>query len=98
MFLPHPSDLFENYGVYWTYYRMFESSSLMLASILLTITCLIPDVIEQVIRASKDVRLEERRNMVSKSMVVKVVDLPCVVLCYCGGGVEFLVLFCVPPL
>ncbi|XP_050716966.1 phospholipid-transporting ATPase IF-like [Eriocheir sinensis] len=62
-------DFFGNYGVYWTYYRMFESCSLMLASILLTIVCLIPDVIEQVIRAYKDVRLEERRLKKKKRAV-----------------------------
>lgn len=55
-------EFFENFGVYWTYYRMFESCSLMLASILLTITCLLPDVIDQVILASKDVRLTEKRS------------------------------------
>ncbi|XP_063858808.1 phospholipid-transporting ATPase IF-like isoform X2 [Scylla paramamosain] len=55
-------DFFGNYGVFWTYYRMFESCSLMLASILLTITCLLPDVVDQVILASRDARVIERRH------------------------------------
>lgn len=55
-------DFFANYGEFWTYYRMFESGSLMLASILLTVTCLIPDVIDQVILASRDERVIEARK------------------------------------
>ncbi|KAK3884823.1 hypothetical protein Pcinc_010929 [Petrolisthes cinctipes] len=53
-------DLVNNYGVYWTYYRMFESPSLLLTILVLTVVCLTPDVVEQVYRSRGDPRAVEK--------------------------------------
>nr|XP_053653910.1 phospholipid-transporting ATPase IF-like isoform X2 [Cherax quadricarinatus] len=56
------SDFFSNYGVYWSYYRMFQSSSIMLGSMLLGVVCLLPDLVVKVCDSFTDVRVEERRR------------------------------------
>ncbi|XP_042878521.1 phospholipid-transporting ATPase IF-like [Penaeus japonicus] len=48
--------------VYWSYYRMFESPALMLASVLLGVVCLIPDLVDKVTLASRDVRFKFKRE------------------------------------
>ncbi|XP_045609481.2 LOW QUALITY PROTEIN: phospholipid-transporting ATPase IF [Procambarus clarkii] len=55
-------DFFSNYAVYWTYYRMFQSSSLMLGSVLLGVLCLLPDVLEKVCLSFSDVRVQDERR------------------------------------
>ncbi|MPC48009.1 hypothetical protein E2C01_041772 [Portunus trituberculatus] len=50
---------------------MFESCSLMLASILLTVTCLLPDVVDQVILASRDVRVTQESHKKLQAVIPK---------------------------
>ncbi|XP_064088373.1 LOW QUALITY PROTEIN: phospholipid-transporting ATPase IF-like [Macrobrachium nipponense] len=53
-------EVLENYEIFWSFYRMYESAWLLLASILLAVVCLIPDVIQAVFLSFSDERIEER--------------------------------------
>ncbi|KAG7160851.1 phospholipid-transporting ATPase IF-like 2, partial [Homarus americanus] len=66
-------DAFNNYGVYWTYYLMFKSWSLMLASVLLVVASLLPDLLHKIYLASKDVRVraQQRRKRKTRAVSLK---------------------------
>ncbi|XP_071540026.1 phospholipid-transporting ATPase IF-like [Panulirus ornatus] len=64
-------ELFENFDVYWIYYRMFESSALMLASVLLGVVCLLPDLLEQVYWASRDERMKNILRKKTRSVSLR---------------------------
>ncbi|XP_063587214.1 phospholipid-transporting ATPase IF-like isoform X2 [Penaeus indicus] len=55
--------------VFWSYYRMFESPALMLASVLLGVVCLIPDLVDKVILGSNDERVKFRRQKMKSNKV-----------------------------
>ncbi|XP_047469990.1 phospholipid-transporting ATPase IF-like [Penaeus chinensis] len=55
--------------VFWSYYRMFESPALMLASVLLGVVCLIPDLVDKVVLGSNDERVKFRRQKMESSEV-----------------------------
>lgn len=66
----------DNYGVFWTYYRMFESPSLLLTMLVLTAVCLMPDVLEQVYRNRKDPRVAEKHRGKVRLKLYHLIPLP----------------------
>lgn len=53
-------EVLENYEIFWSFYRMYESAWLLLASILLAVVCLIPEVVQTVFLSFSDARIVER--------------------------------------
>ncbi|XP_068247329.1 LOW QUALITY PROTEIN: phospholipid-transporting ATPase IF-like [Palaemon carinicauda] len=55
-------DVLENYEIFWSFYRMYESAWLQFASIFLAVVCLVPDVIHVVFQSLSDERVLEKRR------------------------------------
>ncbi|XP_071540028.1 phospholipid-transporting ATPase IF-like isoform X2 [Panulirus ornatus] len=57
-----PVEPFSRLGMYWVYYRMFQSPALLLACVLLGVVCLLPDLLEKVCDHSTDRERRLRRK------------------------------------
>lgn len=66
---------FIKYGIYWAYYRMFESPALNLAFLVLGVACLLPDMLYKVYTHTTDEELRRRaKDGDSVSMVGVVIE------------------------